>query len=144
MVELLFRDEINSTVSHTLLIMFTESRPNSAEYTRGSVGVASRILNIDTKWREWSASLSGHFAPEERDSRCLLDGRLLIAGHGLGALGMEFFIGLVLEWKFVWSYLCTNIAVLGNNEKGTHEITTLLTLYVTDPEEVDNVILQNQ
>jgi hypothetical protein len=37
-VELLFRDEIKSKVSHALLIMFAESSPNSAEYTQGSVG----------------------------------------------------------------------------------------------------------
>jgi hypothetical protein len=50
-VELLFRDEIKSKVSHALLIIFAESSPNSAEYTQGSVGTASRILNIDSKWR---------------------------------------------------------------------------------------------
>jgi len=46
-----FFDEIKSKVSHALLIMFIESRPNSAEYTQGSVGTASCILNIDSKWR---------------------------------------------------------------------------------------------
>jgi len=51
MVELIFRDEIKPKVSHALLVMFTESRPNSAEYTEGSVGTSSRVLNIDSKWR---------------------------------------------------------------------------------------------
>jgi hypothetical protein len=55
--------------------MFTESRSSFAEYTQGSGGTVSCILHIDSKRRQWRASLSGHFAPEEKDSRCLLDGK---------------------------------------------------------------------
>jgi hypothetical protein len=52
-VELLFRDEFQLKASYAFLIMFTESRPNSAEvkapfheYTEGSGGTATAFLTL--------------------------------------------------------------------------------------------------
>jgi hypothetical protein len=74
----------------------------------------------------------------------------VIARYGLGGLEMKFLSGLGLGMKFLstlsCSYPCTNITVSGSTEKVLiyYEITTSLTLYVSDPVEVDTVILQNQ
>jgi hypothetical protein len=74
----------------------------------------------------------------------------VIARRGLGALELKFLSGLGLRMKFreyfILFIICTLISLYQETPKKVliyYEITTLLTLYVTDPEEVDTVILQN-
>jgi len=51
---------------HTMKIYSVLNVASCCDDVWGNGGIASHILNLSTRWGEWSASCPGHFIPGER------------------------------------------------------------------------------